>query len=250
MLGYFTPVGSSMPERQPLKAGGLLGEYASGLTAAVATLGALYYQRMRGLGQHVDVSKQEALIGFGRVSASAYANGGILNTRIIRLRGKGGMMPCRDGHICIHVPENRQWEGLIKLMGYPEWATDEKYSTPDGRIMRWDESVPHVNEWTSTRNKESIYHRAQELGCPVTPVMTSEDVFNSQQSQSRGLFSDVEHPEAGIFKYPTSPLLFSRTIHKNGRPAPLLGEHNEEIYIERLGFSHEDLTKLEESGVI
>jgi crotonobetainyl-CoA:carnitine CoA-transferase CaiB-like acyl-CoA transferase len=250
MLGYFTPVGSSKPEREPLRGGGLIGEYAAGLTAAVATLGALYWQKLKGSGQHVDVSKQEALIGFGRVSASSYANGGIMNTRIIRLKGKGGMMPCRDGHVCIHVPENRQWRGLMKLMGYPEWSTDEKYNTPGGRIMHWDEAVPHVEEWTGKNSREDVYHPAQKLGCPVTPVMTSEDVVNSQQSKSRGLFTDIRHPEAGSYKYPASPLLFSGTPGRNGNPAPLLGEHNDVIYVKRMGMDREEFTELMESGVI
>lgn len=89
MLGYITPVGSSRSERPPLKSGGLVGEYAVGLNAAVATLGALYLQQLRGQGQHLDISKQEALMCYGRVNASYYANGGVEHPRIVPDYGQG-----------------------------------------------------------------------------------------------------------------------------------------------------------------
>jgi len=250
MLGYLTPVGSSRPERSPLKIGGFVGEYACGLSAAVATLGALYSQRSCGKGQYIDISKQEALLGFGRVNAAYYANEGKEHPRIFRLMGKGGVMPCKDGHLCIHAPEDYQWDALVQLMGSPDWATDEKYRTPLGRMMHWHEIMPLIKNWTSTRIKEEVYHPAQQLGCTVTPVTTTADIVNSKQSKARGFFSEISHPEAGRFKYPTSPLIFSETPVKIERPAPMLGEHNEEVYIKRLGYTQEDIVQMAKAGII
>src|SRR4030042_330019 len=229
MLGYLTPIGSSRTERSPLKIGGFVGEYACGLSAAVATLGSLHSQRLSGNGQHIDISKQEALLGFGRVNAAYFANEGKEHPRIFRLMGKGGMTTCKDGHLCIHAPEDHQWDALVRLMGSPNWATDEKYSTPLGRMMHWPEIMPLIKNWASTRIKEEVYHPAQQLGCTVTPVTTTADIVNSKQSKARGFFSNISHLEAGRFKYPTSPLIFSHTPVKIERPAPMLGEHNQEI---------------------
>ena len=250
MLGYITPIGSARPEREPLRGGGLVGEYACGLTAVVGTLGALYWQRSQGQGQHVEVSKQEALVGYGRVNASSFANGVTIPTRTIRLPGRGGMMPCRDGHVCVHVPQDSQWAGLVKLMGRPDWATDEKYSTTAGRILYLSEIIPLIREWTSTRTKEEIYHPAQKLGSTVTPVMTAQEVVDSRQSEARGFFSEIDHLEAGKFRYPGSPFLFSRTPPAVVKAAPLLGEHNEEIYIGRLGYDQRELVMMMQAGVI
>jgi crotonobetainyl-CoA:carnitine CoA-transferase CaiB-like acyl-CoA transferase len=68
--------------------------------------------------------------------------------------------------------------------------------------------------------------------------------------ESRGFFVDVEHPKAGKLKYPTVPYRFSHTPSRIGRPAPLLGQDNDIIYCERLGYSKEEITKLKETGVI
>ena len=250
MLGHITPVGSSLPDREPLKSGGLLGEFACGLVAAVATLGASYARQVSGHGQHVDVSKQEALVGLGRMNAASFANGVRCPSRTVRLSGRGGMIPCRDGHVCVHIPENHQWAGLVEIMGFPEWATDERYKTTAGRMLHLNEVMPRIREWASSHTKEEIYHPAQRLSSTVTPVMTAEDVVNSQQAKARGFIREIEHPEAGGFRYPTSPFLFSRTPWTLERPAPCLGEHNEEILVGRLGFSREELAEMAAMGVI
>ena len=78
--------------------------------------------------------------------------------------------------------------------------------------------------------KEEIYHQGQSLSCPVTPVMTAKDIADSPQSAARHFFVEVEHPVAGKLKYPATPYLFSATPSVLERPAPLLGQHNEEVF--------------------
>jgi CoA:oxalate CoA-transferase len=160
------------------------------------------------------------------------------------------MMPCKDGHLCVHAPEDYQWDALVKLMGSPYWATDEKYKTPLGRMTHWPEIIPLIKNWMSSRTKEEVYHPAQQLGCTVTPVTKTADIVNSKQSKARNFFSAISHAEAGRFKYPTSPLIFSETPVKIERPAPMLGEHNEEIYIRRLGYTKEEVVQMAKAGVI
>ena len=250
MLGYITPIGSARPDRPPLKVGGYVGEYACGLSAAVATLGALYCQRATGHGEHIDVSKQEVLLSLGRLNAAASANGVVATGRVFTLAGRGGMLRCRDGHVCVHMPENRQWQGLVELMGCPEWATDEKYRTTAGRMLHLAEVLPRIQEWLETRTKEEVYHAAQRLRCTITPVMTSKDVVESGQSRYRGLFREIEHPVAGRCTIPTSPYVLSKTPWRMRRPAPLLGEHNEEIYLGRLGYGRDEIRDLARSAII
>jgi crotonobetainyl-CoA:carnitine CoA-transferase CaiB-like acyl-CoA transferase len=81
-------------------------------------------------------------------------------------------------------------------------------------------------------------------------VNSSEDVVNSEQLRAREFFAEVEHPEAGKIKIPATPYHFSKTPYQVQRAAPLLGEHNETIYCERLGHKKEELGELEGAGVI
>ena len=133
---------------------------------------------------------------------------------------------------------------------YHQWAMDDKFKTPPGRMLHLEEIIPFIKEWTGARTKDEIYHPAQEPGCTITPVTTAEDLVNSQQSNARGFFLEIDHPDAGRFKYPTWPFIFSETPAEIEYPAPLLGEPNEEIYIKRLGYSRHELVQMIEAGII
>ena len=98
--------------------------------------------------------------------------------------------------------------------------------------------------------REEICSQAQALSCPIAPINSSEDVVKSEQMAARGIFADMEHPEAGRMRIPSAPYQFSKTPWALERAAPLLGEHNESVYCERLGYSREELSALANAGVI
>lgn len=232
--------------REPVKAGGVAGEYVCGVSSAAATLAALYAQGLSGRGQHLDLSKQEMLISVGRVVAvlSAFDHQQ-------QNPGQSSVRQCQDGWSIVMVGvEERQWLGLVELMGNPEWARDERLRDMNYLAEHRDEIERRVSEWSPEHTRDEIYHRGQALGSPTAPVLTPEEVVNSEQLAARGFFADIEHPRAGRIKYPTAPYRFSRTPWAAERPAPLLGQHNEEIYCGRLGYTKEELVRLKETGAI
>jgi crotonobetainyl-CoA:carnitine CoA-transferase CaiB-like acyl-CoA transferase len=253
-LGYITPLRIAHPSRPPLKAGGYFGECSAGLAGAIATLAALYAQRKMGIGQRIDVSKQEVLLGLCMVYMGFYPNEGVVVDRFGRGLGMqtamGGQQCCKDGYLALMAVEPHQWDSLLKLIGMPDWKKEERKKDIAFALKHAEEIQPVVSEWLMEHTKDEIYHQGQALGLPVTPVATAEDVVNSKQLAARGFFKEVEHPEMGKVKIPSAPYQFSRTPWAVERPTPLLGQHNEEIYCHRLGLNHEDLVKLKEAGVI
>ena len=250
--GYLTRSWDNEQYPGPLNAGGYLGEYDAGLSAAVITLGALYWQGASGLGQWVDVSKQESLVALERVVLAQYPNEGAGVPSFYDQRGRGpvGIKQCKDGYIVLVMPEEHQWASLVELMGNPEWAKDEKYKDQFSRMEHDDEIDPYISEWMMAHTKEEIFRRGQALSVPVGPVNTAEDVVNSEQLKERGFFQEIDHPVAGRIKYPGVPFILSRSPGRMERPAPLLGEHNELIYCQRLGYTRQDLIKMTEAGVV
>jgi len=259
-LGYLTPFGISSSSRPPLKAGGYFGEYSSGIMAAVPTLAALYRQRMSGVGQHIDVSKQETLLSLCMVYLAFYPNDNIVIDRFGRglmsaMRAFNWQQRCKDGYVALVPVEPHHWDSLLKLLGMSEWRREERRENIFAWLMSHSEEVleevlPVMSKWLADHTKSEIYHQGQALGLPVTPVATAEDTVNSEQLAERGFFKEVEHPETGKIKMPLAPYRLSKTPWMAERPTPLLGQHNEEIYCHRLGLSHEDLVKLREAGVI
>lgn len=242
---------SILPEETPMptKGPGFLGEYDGGLNASTATMAALYTRLFTGRGQHIDISKQESLIATERVEIDMFGNNERGSTVWLQYMA-GGLQRCKDGYVMITLGGKHHWDGLIKLLGNPDWAQDEKYEEEINIYLHAQEINKHIAEWMINQTKEEVYHRAQALNCPAGMVTTVEDLVASEQLKARGFFADVEHPELGKFKCPTASYRFSETPMRLEHPAPLLGEHNEEILIKRLGYTPEELAQMRGAGII
>ena len=143
----------------------------------------------------------------------------------------GGILPCNDGYVAISPREDAQWERWVELMGSPEWASEERFVTRDGRESNFAELWELVGEWTRHRSKHDIARMGQERRIPCFPVNTVHDLFNDLHLKKRDFFTNIEHPLAGTLRYPGVPYRLSNTpLPLAERPAPLLGQHND-IYV-------------------
>ncbi|MFC2059036.1 CaiB/BaiF CoA transferase family protein [Chloroflexota bacterium] len=248
--GYLTPSGNPFPDRPPLKMGRFVGEYEAGIQSALATAIALYWQRISGLGQYVDVSKQEVLMAISLMDLMVYPTAGMLATRVTRMSPEAGLMPCKDGYIQLDMHEEIQWRRLAKLMGDPEWTQTDIFKTREARQAHAEEIRQHLREWLSDWSKEELYNAARKHGIPAAAYFNAEEIVRSPQLRFRGFIVDIDHPQAGKLEYPSAPYRFSKTPWRGNRPAPLLGEHNEDIYIQHLDYSKQDLVRLRGLGVI
>ena len=237
--GYFGPYAAGV--ELPLKPGGLFSEYACGLISAVGTLAALYNQRVTGQGQQVDISKQEAILSLGRVQVDRYPNEGVNQSRFDARKGPVGIFQCQDGYVALAASQPHQWRALLQLIADSEMEKYEKYLDEDVRELYLEEINQHIANWMIKHDKDEIYHQGQALGCPVTPVMTAKDIADSPQTSARQFFVEAVHPVAGRLKYPATPYRFSATPSTIERSAPLLGQHNQEVFSGRLHSSKPDL---------
>lgn len=264
-LAYHTPMGGveNPEESPPLTPGGRQSEFIAGNTAAVATMFAFTArQRNGGEGQFVDVSQQESIASFLRhqITFYSYDPEGMYQkwygSREIRLRGLG-YLPCKDGHIVNGCREEYHWRALLELAIGPDWEQVEEYRDlfSDGfNLFTFLDHFltirPFILKWTMQHTKEEITALAQAKSIPITPANSAEDILNSTQFSARGFFTDINHPRAGTLRYPGAPYKLSGTPWQIETPAPLLGQHNEQILCGRLGYSKEDLVKLYQMGII
>ena len=248
--GYMLPLTSPNLERPPVKVGDHASEYDPALVAAVAILAALLEKGVSGRGQFIEISKVEALISMQRVESVAYVNHGLCMTRTGGLSPlPGGVMPCKDGYVVFMAATERQWEALMDLIGRPDWTREEWVSIVNERNRRSKEINEHLIEWLMQHTKEEIFRRGQALGCPVAPLFSAQDQANSEQFAAREFFQEIEHQVIGRTRFPTAAYRFSESPWRLERSAPLLGEHNEEIY-GGLGYKAQELAKLKEEGAI
>jgi CoA:oxalate CoA-transferase len=239
------------PDREPLHMAVRLAQYGAGQNAFVGTLSALWFRENTDEGQHVDVAISEYLATILENALSQYSYTGS-NFRRTGNRGYGraawGPYPCKDGYVGVIAGPDHRWPAMAELMGIAELAAP-RFADRAGRAANADELDALMMPWLMEHGKREIFERAQQLELAFAYVATPEDILQWEHLRERDYFAQVEHPEAGALDYPTGPFKAEGKPWKL-EPAPLLGQHNREIYCERLGLSSDDLIRLRESGVI
>ena len=235
------------PGHRPIQPGGWLTHYIAGLHAAVGTMTALHYQRMTGIGQHVDVSMMEALMLSTIYPSVVYSYTGNVHQGMVTPLG---ILPCKDGYIGLDVLTQPQWEMLCRLAGMPELLEDPRFETTLTLRDHLDEAIAFFVPWLEERNADEIFHSGQEWRIPVGLIPTAEELLDLPTHKARGFLVESEHSEMGRVTMPGAPFKMSETPWQLTNCAPLLGEHSEEVYREHLGYSPEDLARLREGGII
>ncbi|MCK9275085.1 MAG: CoA transferase [Syntrophales bacterium] len=248
-IGYTTPRWAGTPEQEPLRVM-QLADFFTAMAAATAAMSALHVQREHGIGQHVDLSQLEAMIRLNPQNIARWPYTHTNDTRVSESElGPQQFFRCKDGWCFVHAEEPHHWKHFVEIMGNPEWASDEIYESAPKRAQHWDIMKPLVEKWAMHHTKLEIFEAAKGK-IPLAPSNTIDEVLCSRQLKERRYFIDIDHPAAGKFTYPGAPHKFSRSEWSVRNTAPLLGQHNEEIYVKHLGYSVSELAKMAELGII
>lgn len=266
MAGFMYVTGD--PDRPPLRVGFphfWLHGAAAGATGAMV---ALAHRSLTGLGQHVDVSCQEAV---ARALANAPATW-VVGKTIIRRQGSYRQMgasiymritwPCKDGFV------NFQFSGGAasgpSVNNLVRWMAEEGHGDlylesldfaklGYGAITRemLDRIVPPVERFLMSHTKQELFEGAVARRILLFPVSTPADILADPQLEARRYFQDVTHPALNTPLTVPGPFVdASRTPLGPRRVAPALGEHNTEIYVGELGLTRSELGRLREIGAI
>ena len=240
-LGYVTPGETDLPKHlPPIKAGGHQALMTAGMTAAVATMHALFTREATGTGQRVDVSEVEPLASFQFMELARWTYACDPGKR--GLKEFGQRIRCRDGEFNIMFMQDHMWKAWAELMGSPDWAARPEFATHVGRTEHQRELTGYIERWAADRTKDEISRLGQSRRVPVFPVNSIAEAVDSAQVQSRNFLRELPLACGAMARGPGAPYRFSRTPWGLRRPAPRLGEHNAEILCHRLGLSPDELT--------
>jgi len=250
--GYLLPIPAPDINRPPVMPGGNKGGYDIGITALVAVLAAYYQKGISGKGQLLEISRQEALMGMQRIEAASFRNSNIKLDRSPELHRRriGGVIACKDGYITLIFPQESQWVSLLKMMGNPEWSREPYCENSAAREEHAEKINEKIAAFMKDYTRREIVELGQSFSIPFSPVNTAKDIVESEQFNEVGFFKTITHPVMGEIKFPTAPYRFSKTPWSAKKAAPLLGEHNVEIYCGRLKYDKEDLIRLRQSDII
>lgn len=237
-------------DREPLRNALDQSLYVAGANAAVATLVALFQRMSTGRGQQVEVSIVECLASH-LVQPVPYYDymGAIKGRRPVRGAGFEELMPARDGYVVPSVQGSQPWSTVAGVIGL-EALHDARFATGAGRIEHGEELKQLLIQGLAEWERKPLFQLSGESRLVFGMAQDAGDLFNCPHLRDRGFFTHVDHPEAGPAEYPGMGPNLSGMDFEIRRPAPLLGQHNAEIYCQELGYTHEDLVNLRGLGVI
>ena len=224
--------------------------YVAGANAAAATLVALFARLTSSEGQHVDVAAAECL-GAHLVQPVPYYNymGAVKGRRPVRGAGFEELMPARDGYVAPSVQGSQPWAAIASLIGVEE-LQDEKFATGAGRVAHGEELKELLIKGLAHWDRMPLFMASGEQRLVFGMAQDAGDLANCPHLEARDFFVEVNHPVAGPARYPGMAVRLPGETITASRPAPLLGQHNAEIFGEELGYSAEDIISLRQQSVI
>jgi crotonobetainyl-CoA:carnitine CoA-transferase CaiB-like acyl-CoA transferase len=235
----------------PKVAGFSITDHSSGIFAAHGIMAALLARQKTARGQFVDVSLLQVSLAFIESHVADYLNGGEAVSRDNFPRGRIYCFVCADTKpLVIHLSGHQEaWEGLLKAAGRMDLLEDARFATRKDRTERHWEIVRILQETFRTQPREHWLRRLDANDIPNAPISSIQEVFNDPQVKHMGIPKQIDHPKMGKSNLIGSPINLSGTPAQFFRPAPLLGEHTEEV-LARLGYDGDAIKEFRASGVI
>lgn len=229
-------------------------DFAGGVAAASACVLGLLHRKRTGEGQHVDISMVENFVNLiGHIVMDYTMNGRVQESYGNRDPDMvQGVYRCKgeDRWVAITLANDEHWKGLAAAADNPQWTRDPRFATLTDRLRNQDALDQCIERFTSQYGHREAAEILQRHGVPAGPVLDDADAFEDPQLKARGFFIPVSHADAGRHLYPGMPWKLSRTPLGVRTPPVRLGEHNEYIYKELLGYSDEEYRELEAEGHI
>jgi formyl-CoA transferase len=252
----------------PVATGAQIGDSGTGIHAVAGILAALVQRNTTGRGQRVTVAMQHAVLNLCRVKLrdqqrlahgplAEYPNESFGDEVPRSGNASGGGQPgwavkCAPGgpndyiYVIVQPPG---WAPIAKLIGRPELADDPEWSTPEARLPKLDKMFQLIEEWSSRNSKWDALAELNAHNIPCGPILSTKELIEDASLADNNMVVTVEHPERGAFKTVGCPIKLSDSPVKV-ETSPLLGQHNEDVYVRELGLDPQRLAELKTNGVI
>jgi crotonobetainyl-CoA:carnitine CoA-transferase CaiB-like acyl-CoA transferase len=220
-----------------------IGDEAAGVSIAVGILAALHARERTGEGQKVEVSMQEAVLGFMTSSMHEHFTGNRVGNRPMKVA---------DGYFTLRVPDmsDSVWAQVAHLIGQNDLLQDPRFATVAARRQHRAEVEEIVRTWASGKTRQEIWEGVRELGYFGAPVLSIGEVLEDPHIKDRRAFIERDHPTAGPTTLLAPWIHLSKTPSSIHQDAPGIGQHTDEVLSGLLGLTEAELGDLRAEGVV
>jgi len=240
------------PGRAPVKAGIPVTDLGAGLFAVCGILAALQHRARTGEGQHIDTALVDAGLALSVWEATELFSQGTVPGPLgsaHRMSAPYQAIRCSDGFITLGAANDRLFERLATVLGHLEWCQDDRFSSDARRVENRSILAEEIERVTSVRSRSHWLKTLEAEEIPCGPINDYQEVVSDPHVQSRDMVVETEHPSLGRIKTLGTPIKMSETPLTPGRPAPLLGQHTDEV-LRQAGYSDEELYAFRDIGAI
>ncbi|MDO8491268.1 MAG: CoA transferase [Dehalococcoidia bacterium] len=241
------------PGNPPTKASVSYVDFASGTHAALGAVLALYDRAKTGVGQVVDIALVDTAVAITHSFAAEYKTLGLTRPQLGNhaFQSASDVWRSKDGSwFYIALFTNRLFRRMMKLMGREELADEPRFQNDQVRYQNRAVLDPLMAGWVAARTAEQLAKELDGADVPYAHVYSIPEMVNDPHIQARGMLNEVEHPGLGRYPVVGTVVKLSGTPGAIEHRAPLLGEHNEEIYAGLLGYSRDQLAGLKAAGIV
>lgn len=241
---------------EPQKPGPTVGDTGTGIHAALGILSAIIQRETTGKGQKVEVSMQDAVLNISRVGLREYYDTGHSPRRkgnAVTSVGPTWMYPCAPGgpndFVYIYPSNDEMWDAALHVIGRADLIGDERFRGRAGRSREGVFIDDIMSTWTRSQTKYEAMEKMAAAGIPAGAVLDTAEMQTNPQVLARDMMVTIDHPQRGPVTITGCPIKLSDSPPII-EPAPLLGQHNAEVYQELFGWTGEDIERLRSEGVI
>jgi len=241
------------PEGPPTRVGSSIGDIFSGSFATIGILAALRQRDITGEGQVIDISMMDSVFSVLENAVVRYTATGEAPTRIGSRHpsiAPFDVFETKDSWVVIGIGNDSLWERFCKIIHKEELIDDPLYKTNDLRSKNYDQLKPIITAWTKQESSQKTVELLSKAGVPVGEVNTMDKIIRDPNIQMRKMLIQMNHPIAGKVTVANSPIRLSKSTYDKINPAPLLGEHTQEVLENILSLSKKEIRELKESRII
>ena len=243
---------NGFPDAPPAKVGVPMADLNTGMFCAYGILTAYINRLVTGKGQHVDASLLESGMAYTLYeSATYFATGEVAGPlgSAHRMIAPYQAFATQDGYINIGAANQNNWERMCRAVGRDDLLDDARFASNPERMVNIQSLTPIMEETFRTQTTAHWVKVLERAGVPCGPIYNIEQVYADPHVQSRDMAVELQHPKAGGIRNIGVAVKLSDTPGSVRTPAPLLGQHTDDVLIE-FGYADADIATLRQSGAL